>query len=228
MIFSVVCAICVVCGPVKTAPAEDQPSDPKPVTLTRRVASGLIVSQIKPEYPPLAKVNYIEGKVRMQVLVSPEGRVEEVNVVQGHPFLAAAALKAVRHWLYAPFRTDRGPVAFVTVVNVNFALRNLQRDQMPPEAEEYLRRQVRPPSLVTPPAPHASGKHLRVLVGDDGQALDVNPVEGFPYQYATALKLVEQYQFRPAHWGPLAVPWYLDIDVPASESLPPNPALLQR
>ncbi|MGD0694703.1 MAG: TonB family protein [Terriglobia bacterium] len=210
------------------ARAQTESTEARPVTLDRKAATGLILAQTKPEYPPLAKVNYIQGKVRMQVLVSSEGKVTEANVVQGHPFLAAAALKAVRRWLYAPFKTARGPVAFVTLVDVNFALRNLKQDQIPPEAEEYLRRQVRPPSMVTPLAPHAALKRVQVLVSDDGRALDVKPIEGFPYQYGAALRLVEQCQFQPAHWGPLAVPWYLDIDVPVEEQPALKEALLGR
>lgn len=206
--------------------AQTQTSEPPPLMLNRKNATNRILAQTKPEYPPVAKVNYIQGKVRLQVLVSAEGKVAEANVVQGHPFLAAAALKAVRRWLYVPFRTDRGPVAFVTLVDVNFALHHMIQDQFPPEAEEYLRRQVRPPSIMTPPATQAFVKHLRVLVGDDGRAMDVNPVEGFPYQYETALKQVQEYQFRPARWGPLAVPWYLDIDVPTPEQPSPKQALL--
>lgn len=210
------------------AGAQTESSNPEPVTLNRKTATTLIVAQVKPEYPALAKVNYIQGRVRLQVLVSPEGKVTQANVVQGHPFLAAAALKAVRRWLYLPFKTERGPLSFVTLVEVNFALRNKRLEQIPPQPEQDLSRQIRPPAMLTPPASHARLKHVRVLVNDDGQVLDVNPVDGFPYQYDKALKLVEQCQFRPAHWGPLAVPWYLDIDVPVEDQPAIKESLLVR
>jgi len=210
------------------AGAQTEPPNPQPVTLNRKTANTLIVEQVKPEYPALAKVNYIQGKVRLQVLVSPEGKVARANVVQGHPFLAAAALKAVRHWLYSPFRTASGALPFVTLVDMNFALRNMRQDQLPPQPEQDLSRQIRPPAMLTPPASRARLRHLRVLVSDDGQVLDVNPVDGFPYQYDKALKLVEQCQFRPAHWGPLAVPWYLDIDVPVEDQPAIKESLLVR
>lgn len=210
------------------AGAQTESSNPQPVTLNRKAATTLIVEQVKPEYPALAKVNYIQGKVRLQVLVSPEGKVTRANVVQGHPFLAAAALKAVRRWLYLPFKTASGPLPFVTLVDMNFALRNIKRDQVPPEPEQDLSRQIRPPAMLTPPSAQARVRHVRVLVNDDGQVLDVNPVVGFPYQYDEALKLVEHCQFRPAHWGPLAVPWYLDIDVPVEDQPAIKESLLVR
>ena len=197
------------------AAAQTNSSPAQIITLSKKTAASLILHQPKPEYPPLAKVNYIQGKVRLQVLVSPEGKVIEANVFQGHPFLAAAALDAVRHWLYRPLRTATGAVPFVTMVDVNFALRSIKIEQLPPKAEQDLSRQIHPPQMLKKPPANSPLVHVRVLVNDEGEAIDVNPVEGFPVQYDSALKLVEQCKFQPAHWGPLAVPWYLDVDIPA-------------
>ena len=193
------------------------------VTLDKKAAANLILAQPKPDYPPLAKINFIQGKVRLQVLVSPEGKVIEANVYQGHPFLATAALNAVRHWIYTPLKTGTGAVPFVAMVEVNFALRSIKVEQLPPRAEQDLSRQIHPPEMLKKPPANSPLVHMRVLVNDEGNAIDVNPVGGFPVQYDSALKLLEQCKFQPAHWGPLAVPWYLDVDVPAgnpSNSVP--------
>ena len=45
------------------------------LVLNSREASRLIVDQVRPEYPPLAKVNSIQGPVRIQLLVAGGGRV---------------------------------------------------------------------------------------------------------------------------------------------------------
>lgn len=193
------------------------------VTLNKKAATSLILSQPKPEYPPLAKVNFIQGKVHLQVLVSPEGKVIEANVLQGHPFLAAAALNAVRRWEYMPLKTAGGAVPFVAIVDVNFSLRSTKIEQLPPRPEQDLSRQVHPPEMLKKPTAKSPLVHMRVLVDDAGEAIDVNPVEGFPVHYDSALKFVEQCKFQPAHWGPLAVPWYLDVDVPAGN--PPASAI---
>lgn len=194
------------------------------VVLDRKTASNLVLTQFKPDYPALAKLNYIQGRVRMQLLVSGDGHVTEANVVEGHPFLAVAALNAVRQWVYRPFLGPTGPIPFVTIVEVNFALRNIQPDKLPPEPIKDLNRQVRPPHVLDKPSLQTHLVHLRVLVSDEGEAIDVNPVDGFPSHYDAAMRLAGYFKFEPARWGSMTVPWYLDVDVPAEGQPPEVPA----
>jgi TonB family protein len=42
----------------------------------------------------------LSGKVRVEVTVSPDGRVKGTRVIGGNPLLAAAALDAIRMWRY--------------------------------------------------------------------------------------------------------------------------------
>lgn len=191
----------------------------KPILLDRKRTSGLLVSQVTPDYPPLAKVNYIQGQVRMQIMVTPEGRVSEAHAVHGHPFLAASALKAVRHWVYRPFLTSSGPTAFQTFVDVHFSLRPRKIDQVPVQPERDLTRQIRLPRILERPTVHAPtvSVRLHVLVSDDGEVLDTLPVAGLPAHFNAAQKNIEHWTFRPARWGALAVPWYLDVDVPVED-----------
>lgn len=206
------------------AAAQSQSSNSDPVILNRKDAANLVLVQAKPDYPPLAKVNYIQGRVRMQVLVSGEGKVTEANVVQGHPFLAEAALSAVRQWHYKPLLGPSGPIPFVTMVEVNFTLRNIQLDKLPPEAEKDLNRSVRPPQVLDKPSSHSHLVHLRVLVNEDGQAIDVNPINGFPSHYDAAMKMAGHFRFEPARWGSITVPWYLDVEFPMEGTPAPVPA----
>jgi TonB family protein len=81
-----------------------------------RQATRLLINRVDPAYPPLAKVNYIEGQVDIEMLVSDQGRVAWAHVLQGNPILAVPALRAVRRWLYRPLVTARGPAAFLTTV----------------------------------------------------------------------------------------------------------------
>ncbi len=208
-----------------SAEAQTRSPAPNPIVLDNRTASRLILTQVKPEYPPLAKHNYIQGQVRMQVMVTREGRVREVHVVHGHPFLAASALKAVRRWLYRPFRTGSEPAEFLTVVEVNFALHIKNIEQLPRQPERDLNRQVRPAEILEKPAALAptATVRLRVLVSDEGRVIDSNPVAGFASYFDAARKNVERWKFKPARWGTLPVPWYLDVDVPV-ETGPPSGA----
>lgn len=58
--------------------------------------------KVVPEYPELARRVRIKGAVRLQLLVTPEGRVKNVTVLGGSPVLVQAAEEAVRKWRYEP------------------------------------------------------------------------------------------------------------------------------
>lgn len=213
------CFACVALGCLAVAPnsaAQNTAPGSPPIVLSAKAATKLVRFRVKPEYPPVAKENYIQGKVRLQLLVSSEGKVTQANAMQGNALLAASALRTVHQWLYSPLQTSAGAVPFVTVVNVNFSLRNSNiKNHFPSRPERDFDRQIHPPAMLNAPPAHLPSLHLRVLVSDSGQALDVSPVQDFPARYASTLKLVERCKFRPAHWGSLPVPWYLDVEVPA-------------
>jgi TonB family protein len=57
-----------------------------------------IVTKVMPQYPALARSMKIEGIVRANVLVAPNGKVTSVEVKGGHPLLAQAAQDALRQW----------------------------------------------------------------------------------------------------------------------------------
>ena len=61
-------------------------------------ATRKIVTKVMPEYPALARSMKIEGVVRADVLVAPNGKVTSIEVKGGHPLLAQAAQYALRQW----------------------------------------------------------------------------------------------------------------------------------
>lgn len=209
----------------RPAAAQGDSLAPAPVFVNPDVAASLILRQTKPAYPALARLNFIQGRVRLQVLVTPEGRVAEAHVVRGHPFLAVSALNAVRHWLYRPLKTPSGPVEFLAVIDMNFSLQGRKMERFPLHAERDLNRQVRPPEILQKTAVHepASWVRLRVLVSEEGRAIDSQAVAGSTLSPATR-KHIEAWTFRPAHWGALAVPWYLDVEVPVEDPAAPRAA----
>ena len=83
--------------------------------------SNLIVSRV-PAYPEDAKAEGIEGTVKMQALISADGRVRRVHVVNGDPRLRSAAMEAVFKWQYRPYRINGSPVDVWTTVTVDFDL----------------------------------------------------------------------------------------------------------
>lgn len=195
----------------------------RPIELDRKMASKLLVNQVTPEYPSVARVNYIRGQVRVLITVGPSGRVSFAHVVHGHAFLAASALKAIRQWVYRPLITASGPAEFQTIVDVNFTLRSVKADRLPPDPDQDLTRQVRPPQALEAPPGDASADcvRMRVLVNDGGHAIDATPLAGPPSLFQAARQRIEGWKFRPARWGNFKVPWYVDVSVP-TDGVEPN------
>jgi TonB family protein len=189
--------------------------------LSAKEATHLLLSQVLPEYPVLAKVNYIQGRVRVQLTVSPTGTVASTHVLSGNPLLAAAVLNAVRSWRYRPLVARGGSTSFTTRVDVNFALRIRKMDHAPTQAESDFSHQVKPPEVLTRPEQTVSTDPLvrvRLLVSAEGKVIDSEILKGIPSLFERARKSIERWSFRPARWGTLSVPWYLDVDVPVGHA----------
>ena len=205
------------------APADAIGEDQHLPELGAKEASRLLVSQIPPEYPVLAKVNYIQGRIRVRLTVDTEGRVVNVHVLSGNPLLAAAVLNSVAAWRYRPYvvRGGHTPTAFETKLEVNFALRTNRMDLMPTQAESDFGRQVKPPEVLKRSGTSATtdaSVRLRLLVSADGKVIDSEILKGIPSLVEKATRVIMRWSFRPARWGTLAVPWYLDVDVPVDHA----------
>ena len=53
-------------------------------------------------YPELARRNNISGSARVELLISPDGKIKDVKVLGGHPILVQAVVAAVTRWKYEP------------------------------------------------------------------------------------------------------------------------------
>jgi protein TonB len=84
-------------------------------------ASG--IKKVEPVYPPIARAAKAEGEVRIQVVVSEEGKVIEAATIDGHPLLRDAALQAARQWEFIPKELSGKPVKVVGILTFNFTLK---------------------------------------------------------------------------------------------------------
>jgi hypothetical protein len=135
--------------------------------------------------------------------------------------LAAAVLNSVRGWLYNPYAVAGIPTSFLTSVEVHFTLHVKKLDLDPTQAESDFRRQVKPPEVLTGPKGTDSSDpsvRMRLLVSAEGKVIDTEIVKGIASQVERAKKSIERWSFRPARWGALSVPWYLDVDVPVDHA----------
>ena len=82
------------------------------------------VSTVDPVYPALARQARIQGTVRFTVRIAKDGSIQNIQLISGHPLLVAAAVDAVKQYVYNPVLLNGSPVEAVTQVDVNFALGN--------------------------------------------------------------------------------------------------------
>jgi protein TonB len=63
---------------------------------------------------------HARGVVALTAAVDSDGAVRSVRIVSGNRALAAAAVRAVRHWRYRPYLKDGQPVATETNIVISF------------------------------------------------------------------------------------------------------------
>jgi len=105
-----------------TPTAVPKAATPQRVRVSQGVSQGLLIHQVKPTYPPLARQARIQGTVVLQAVIGKDGNIQGLKVVSGHPMLAPAALEAVKQWKYKPYYLNGEPVEVDTTINVNFTL----------------------------------------------------------------------------------------------------------
>ncbi len=74
---------------------------------------------VKPEYSALAKRLNLNGAVRVEVLVAPDGKVRKAHVLGGHPVLAMDAEKAALMTEFEP-----GPKESTQILEFHFGSSN--------------------------------------------------------------------------------------------------------
>jgi TonB family protein len=92
------------------------------VPVSRGVTAGRLIRRVNPTYPSTALKQRISGPVVLQARIGKDGHVHDLKVVSGHPFLATAAVDAVRQWQYDPYKLNGQAVDLQTQITVNFNL----------------------------------------------------------------------------------------------------------
>jgi TonB family protein len=74
-----------------------------------------IKSRNLPAYPELARRMNVTGKVKIEVIVTPDGRVRSTRVIGGHPLLVQACQDSVKEWKFFP-----GPEETTQIIEFDF------------------------------------------------------------------------------------------------------------
>ncbi len=103
------------------------PTMPKSVTphsvrVSSGVAQGMLIHEVRPQYPGPARSAHIQGAVVLQATIGKDGTIQNLHLLSGHPLLTQAAMDAVRQWRYRPYLLNNEPVEVDTTIQVNFML----------------------------------------------------------------------------------------------------------
>ena len=60
-----------------------------------------VKTKVAPTYPELAKRMNVTGKVKIEVIITSDGRVKSTRALGGHPLLVQSCIDAVKEWKFA-------------------------------------------------------------------------------------------------------------------------------
>jgi protein TonB len=112
--------------PPPPPPGARQRKEESPVFMSWEEAPELIRStQVKPEYPPIARKAGVEGKVTLLIVIDEEGNVLEADVVFASPagIFEDAARKAILQWKFKPARQRDKPIKVRMAWPMEFTLK---------------------------------------------------------------------------------------------------------
>jgi TonB family protein len=97
---------------------------PQRVRVGGNVQATKMVHMVRPSYPPVAKAAGIQGNVILEAVISKEGSLLSLRVMNSQidADLARAAVEAVSQWKYQPTLLNGEPVEVIVQIDVNFTL----------------------------------------------------------------------------------------------------------
>src|SRR6266403_514133 len=75
-----------------------------------------VKTKVAPVYPDLARRMNVMGRVKIEVIITPDGRVKSTRAMGGHPLLVQSCIDAVKEWKFVP-----APEETTQVVEFEFA-----------------------------------------------------------------------------------------------------------
>jgi len=155
----------------------------------------------KPIYPSSLLDLYVEGEVRVQMRVTPEGRPEDIQIVEAtDPTFGKALTNVLPLWRFLPAEKDGVPIARIVNIAIPFLITNRPAD--PPES--ISRGQAELIGFVRPQHP-GKGKAkalVRVTLSSDTivSNVEIEQKEGFIDEKALVESLSE-WVFMPSKYS---------------------------
>jgi len=108
--------------PAAAPAAEAETEETATVRVGGAIREPRKLKNVSPVYPDIARQARVQGVVILECTIGPDGRIEHVRVLRGIPLLEAAAVDAVKEWVYAPTLVNGAPARVIMTVTVNFKL----------------------------------------------------------------------------------------------------------
>ncbi len=83
-----------------------------------------ILQKPRPRYPQAAKSAGIQGTVRLAANVTSSGKLKDVRVVSGHPFLVEAVTGVVSGWQFKPLAVEGKPIETPVLLEFTFTIQS--------------------------------------------------------------------------------------------------------
>jgi TonB family protein len=195
-----------------------------------------LVRVVPPKYPVQALAARMEGEVRLEAVVDPDGRARSFRVLRSlGPDLDAAATAAARLWRFKPGTVNSGPVRVAVPLSIEFRLQGTTGTILVEQTLEQFAEGAyldttpgltKPEPISTPAPKYTSAAMNAAVEGDvvvdfvvlaDGTvgrariAKSLNPAYGLDDE---ALATIRQWRFRPAELNGQPVPVVSTATVP--------------
>ncbi|MEW6128948.1 MAG: energy transducer TonB [Acidobacteriota bacterium] len=108
--------------PKPEPPPQAKEPENKIVRVASSILTGKALTRKTPDYPAIAKQIRLEGSIVVEIVISPEGRVESARALGGHPLLTKAAVDAAYGWRFEPTILNGTTVRVTGVITFNFRI----------------------------------------------------------------------------------------------------------
>jgi TonB family protein len=95
---------------------------PGEIRIGANVQAANLLTSPAPAYPPLALQAEVQGVVKFDARIGPDGRLRSLQLLSGPPLLVQAAMQAVQQWTWKPTLLNGQPIGVLTTVEVPFTL----------------------------------------------------------------------------------------------------------
>jgi TonB family protein len=110
------------CAAVETVQATNLAHHHSHAVIPQAVMEGSLIHRVEPEYPMIAKMRHLQGKVILQATIGQDGQIHNLTPLCGRPEFIPTCVEAVRQWRYRPYMLEGNPVEVETTIKVEFRM----------------------------------------------------------------------------------------------------------